>query len=173
MSVTARLSVMPRCGLCTVILGSEGDDMQNELCVDHKNDPRARAMRPGPVAVPPKRGPRSFTAADKSLIRNTHGYMPTVELLRILNERMHGDVGADAPDYTLEQLHAELRDVAGQTDGSGGWTQLRKVLGQARRSGLLEQISLQLIDDFAVVYQLVPAQVMQLRDVIRGAKEGS
>lgn len=171
----AALSRMPRCRLCTIILGTDpGDDVERQLCVDHANDPRAK--HPRPVAVPsaglsPAKAPRPFTPADRSLIRNTHGYMPTTELLRILNERLHADVGPDVPDYTVEQLHAELRAIAVPTDGASSWAGLRQVLAAARRSGVLSSLTPQVLEDFAVVYQLSPAQLMTLRDVVRGAKE--
>jgi hypothetical protein len=161
-----------RCQLCAIVLGFDPeDDLERRLCVTHKNDPRTRKLhavtggRPGAARL------REFTPADKSLIRSTHGYMPIADLLRVLNERLHADQGADVPAYTLEQLHRELQACA--TESAAGWASLRQVLTQARRSGVLAQISGPVIDDFATVWQLSPAQVMNLRDVIRGAQEGS
>ena len=53
----------------------------------------------------------------------------------------------------------------------GDWGGLRKLLGQARHSGLLASITLQMVDDFSIVFRLSPAQHMRLRDVVKNAQE--
>lgn len=127
------------------------------------------ATRPQTGAPAPKQ-PRAFTAADKSLIRAMHPYLPAAELVRILNDRLHADVGAAAPSYTLEQLQAELRELAAAAPASD-WAGLRQLLAEARRSGVLATITPQTIDDFAICFQLTAAQKLHLHDVIRHAKE--
>lgn len=126
--------------------------------------------KPDPPPAPPKKQARAFTTADKSLIKNCHAFMPAAQLLGILNERMHADVGADAPDYTLEQLHAET-STQQQSAAASDWSSLRQTITIARRCGLLHEITPQVVDDFAVVYSLSSAQHMHLRDVIRSVKE--
>ena len=110
--------------------------------------------------------PRDFTAADKALIRRVHGYMPSLQLLGILNGRLSGDVGTGAVLYTMDQLKAEVASVTapGAVDGND-WGALRKLLAKARREGLLDLINEQVINDFAVVYSLNQKQVMTLKDI--------
>lgn len=179
-SSVATISTMARCQLCTVILTGDDDDYTRRLCVDCLERPEAKRLTPArpsggaaprPPARPPAPAARAFTAADRSLIANTHGYLPLPELLRVLNERLHADVGPAVPDYTLEQLHAALREVSVPTGGAGTWVGLRQVLAQARREGTLSRITPAMVEAFAVVWQLAPAQVMQLREVLRGAQE--
>lgn len=115
---------------------------------------------------------RAFTAGEKSLIRKVHGYMPALQLLGVLNERLSGDQPGATP-YTIEQLHAEIGAVAGATPAGGhDWSSLRKLVAQARRSGVLDAIDRQVVDDFAVVYSLSSNQVLRLQDVLLQAKEG-
>lgn len=114
--------------------------------------------------------PRAFTPADKALIRKVHGYMPAQQLLELLNERLVADQDVDAPCYTMEQLHAEIGDVA-EPAGAHDWSSLRKLIAKARRDGVLAKVTRQLIDDFAVVYSLSPAQVLRLQDVLLRAQE--
>lgn len=117
-------------------------------------------------------GPRPFTAADRALIRRVHGYMPAAQLLEVLNERLHADLGPDEAPYTMEQLHAEIGELAGDApEGGHDWASLRKLLAKARRDGVLDGITRQLIDDFAVVFSLSAAQVLRLQDVLLRAKE--
>lgn len=135
-------------------------------------DASGRAIRPARPAAPqlvPK--PRSFSPAEKSLIKSVHGYMPALDLLRILNERL----GADRPDaapWTIEQLQTELQDQMTPVP-EADWTQLRQLLAQARRLGLLEHITPQVLEDFSVVFSLTPAAAMHLRDVIASAQRAS
>lgn len=116
--------------------------------------------------------PRAFNAGDKALIRKVHGYMPAQQLLGVLNERLEGDF-PDATPHTLEQLYAEIGAAADATPAGGhDWQSLRKLVAKARRSGVLDKVTRQLIDDFAVVYSLSSGQVLRLHDVLLQAKEG-
>jgi len=170
-----------RCRICTCALGLD-DDHTHGVCVDCRKRPEGRrllgqtltppaaASPPTKTATPPPKTPRPFTIADRSFIRSCHAFMPVAQILGILNERMDADIGADAPDYTLEQLHAEIATQQA-SKAEDDWSNLRQVLAIARRCGVLEQVTPQVIEDFAVVYRLSPAQVMHLRDVIRSAQE--
>lgn len=115
---------------------------------------------------------RDFTPAEKALIRKVHGYMSSMQLLDILNERLACDLGPDAAPYTMDQLTVEIGDVI-QTAPAGGhdWGGLRKLLSKAKREGLLDLISEQTINDFAVVFSLNAKQVLNLKDIVLQAKE--
>lgn len=117
---------------------------------------------------------RPFTAAEKGLIRKVHGFMPTQQLLDILNERLVCDLGPDAVPYAMEQLYAEIGDAAGGTPASGhDWPSLRKLIAKAERAGVLAVIDEQVINDFAVVFSLNQKQVLTLKDIVLQAKEGA
>jgi hypothetical protein len=116
--------------------------------------------------------PRAFTPAEKALIAKVHGYMPARQLLDILNERLACDLGPDAIAHTMEQLHAEIGAAAVVPDGGHDWSSLRQLVANARRGGVLDKITRQVIDDFAVVYSLSSGQVLRLQDVLLRAKEG-
>jgi hypothetical protein len=73
--------------------------------------------------------------------------------------------------FTLAQLRDELEKVIEAAAGDGDWASLRKVIARARNAGLLATITLQMVDDFAVVFQLSSAQHMRLRDAIRNAQD--
>lgn len=124
--------------------------------------------------APPKKPlkPRPFTPAEKALIQKVHGFMPAQQLLGILNERLVCDLGDRAVPYTMEQLYAEIGDVAAAPAGGHDWASLRKLLANARRKGLLGSIGAQAIDDFAVVFSLSAGQVVRLKDVVLQAKDG-
>lgn len=165
-----RVAAVPelRCTLCGCKLATGvGDDLERRLCRDHKNDPRAK--RPGPHPVPP--APRAFNQAERALIAKVHAYMPSAQLLDILNTRLVADVGAAAVPFTPAQLQAEVEKLVASSASEGDWASLRKLLARARQSGLLATITLQVVDDFSVVFSLTPAQHMRLRDVIRNAQE--
>ncbi len=115
--------------------------------------------------------PRAFTPADKALIRKVHGYMPAQQLLEVLNDRLAADLGPDEEPYTMEQLYAEIGEVDQAPAGGHDWSSLRKLLAKAKREGVLDAVSRQLIDDFAVVFSLTSAQVLRLQDVLLRAKE--
>lgn len=129
-------------------------------------DPRARTVRLL------HDGPRAFTAAEKALIRKVHGYMPAQQLLEVLNERLACDLGPDEPPHTMEQLYAEIGEADAAPAGGHDWSSLRKLLARARRERVLDQVTRQVIEDFAVVFSLSPAQLLRLQDVLLRAKEG-
>lgn len=116
--------------------------------------------------------PRSFSPTDKVLIRRVHSYMPVDALLTLLNDRLESDRGAGAQRYTREQLCAEIDQAVGASPTREGydWAGLRKLLGAARASGVLEQIDEQTIDDFAVVFSLNAKQMLTLKDIVLGAR---
>lgn len=117
--------------------------------------------------------PRPFTPADKSMIKRLHGFMPAQQLLELLNERLEADRGPEEVKHTMEQLFAEIGEAADEVPADGhDWSSLRKLLAKARRAGTLAAVTSQLIDDFAVVYSLSPAQVLHLQDVLLRAREG-
>jgi hypothetical protein len=115
--------------------------------------------------------PRAFTAAEKALIGKVHGYMPAQQLLEILNERLAADLGPDEPQHTMEQLYAEIGDSGAMPAGGHDWSSLRKLVAKARRDGVLERVTRQVIDDFAVVFSLNARQVLNLHDVLLKAKD--
>lgn len=163
------------------VAGKHKDDLQHGLCAECHDRPEARRFL-GPAAIVPTVGrpaaaaaavvkqPRGFNAAEKALIRNVHSFMPSAQLLDILNTRLVADVGAAAVPFTLEQLQAEVQQYANPA-GADDWAGLRDILMRARRCGLLAEITVEIINDFAVVWQLSPAQHMHVRDVIRSAQE--
>lgn len=120
----------------------------------------------------PAQGTRDFPPADKALIRRVHGYMSPMQLLGILNERLACDVGHVENPFTIEQLHAEIASVSSAVPSSGNdWASLRKLLAKAARAGVLQLITEQTINDFAVVYSLNQKQVLTLKDTVLQAAE--
>ena len=105
------------------------------------------------------------------MIRRLHSLLAPKAILDVLNERLVADLGSGASPYTMEQLHAELRVVAAPTAAAGDWAGLRKLIAHARDNGMLARVDAQLIDDFSVIYQLSPAQVLRLKDVLLSAKD--
>lgn len=176
MNAHAELS---KCRLCTVILDpEEDDDLTHLVCASCKARPEARRLGI-PVPPPPLRvvgaaakSARDFTAAEKSLIRKVHGFMPGQQLLDILNERLACDLGPDATPYSMEQLHREIGDMAGAAPvGGHDWASLRKLLATARRAGILDAVNEQVINDFAVVFSLNQKQVITLKDIVLQREE--
>jgi hypothetical protein len=155
------------------------DDLARLLCYDCRKHPAARRLGPisppnTPIAATHADGPkivgREFTPAERSLIRKVHGFMPAAQLLGILNDRLQADLGPNVRPYTLDQLHAETSALPGGRV-STDWTDLRKLLAKARREGLLDSVTNEVIDDFAVLFALSPAQVLRVKDVVISAKE--
>jgi len=178
------------CCICGAGLNAEeGDDFEKRLCGDCELRPdaarRVKASSAGRASTkvvngfPENRNAgRSFTAADKSLISKLHGHMPTRRLLDVLNDRLVCDIGDGALLYTMNQLHAEIAAFTAANPASGAapagghdWASLRKIMSKAVRDGVLEQISEQVINDFAVVYSLNPKQVIVLKDIVLQAKK--
>jgi hypothetical protein len=158
------------------------DDLARGICAECCDRPEAQrltgaaamakpvaAETPAPRPIPAPAVPRAFSQAERALIRNLHAHMPAEQLLDILNTRLIADVGARAVPFTAAQLREEAQKHEITPDGD--WGALRKLLAQARRSGLLQTITLQLVDDFSVVFRLSPAQHLRLRDVIKNAQE--
>lgn len=108
---------------------------------------------------------RSFTDAEMVLIRRIHGVLPPMQLLDLLNARLVADRGASVPAYTIEQLQRTIATLA-KPPVEPGWSGLRKLIEQARASGVLAQINAQVIDDFAIVYSLNARQVVTLKDIL-------
>lgn len=162
------LAAVDRCRLCRARLAPEDprDGIHDHVCAECRKHPAAARLG---ATMNAGAAPRAFTPADKSMIAKVHGYMPAQQLLELLNERLAADLGPDAASYTMEQLHAELRVAAVPAD-AGDWAGLRKLLANARRDGVLEHITGQVIDDFAVVYSLTPAQVLRVKDVMLTAR---
>lgn len=175
-SIIDAVETKEKCRLCLCILDQdEDDDLTHGLCSSCQSRPEARRLG---IPVPPplrvvgsmqhSKSAREFTVAEKGLIRKVHGYMPAQQLLGILNERLACDLGPDAMPYTMEQLYAEIGDVAGAVVPAGGhdWASLRKLLAKAKREGLLDAITEQVINDFAVVFSLNQKQVLTLKDIV-------
>ena len=166
-----------KCRLCAVRLNASSatDDFTRQICGDCRQHPAAKRLGPVPVSTRSASSTaRDFTPAEASLIQKRHRHLPAADLLALLNERLEADLGPDAARYTSEQLRTEVDRVAG---GAGGriaaddWSSLRRLLASARRDGLLERITPRMIDDFAVVFTLSPAQLVRLKDVVLTAKE--
>lgn len=117
--------------------------------------------------------PREFTPADLSMIRKLGRIVPEAQLLDILNQRLLADVGRRVMPYTAEQLSKALADQQAQADKDGArdWTALRRLLADARRSGVLAAINEQVLEDFAVVFQLTAKQLVDLKDIVLPALE--
>jgi hypothetical protein len=124
--------------------------------------PTVEKPAPATPAEPP-----TFTDADKSLIRRIHGFMPQKQLLGILNDRLLATYGTSTAPYTIEQLHAEIATLSTAKPSAGlGWAGLRKVLAQAKASGVLARVDEQVIRDFAIVFSLSPKQLMRLKEIL-------
>lgn len=108
-----------------------------------------------------------LTSAERALIRQLSGFMQPVQLLRVLNERRQCDMGDGAALVTMDLLRQESIRGSAET-GAQGWAELRRCVSEARRSGLLASIRRSTLEDFAVVFGLTSAQVLQLKDVLSG-----
>lgn len=155
-----------KCRICGCSIVSDQDaDRKLPACGSCKTRPEAQRLRNPPLA-------RGFNEADKSLIRKVHGYLPPLQLLGILNDRLRADLGPDAQPCTIEQLHAEIAALPGaKAAGNTGWAGLRKLLAEARRTGTLDRINEQLINDFAIVFSLSPKELMRLKDILIHAED--
>lgn len=159
------------CRLCgSKLFQDRGDDKAHGVCKECLGRPEARRFLSG-TTTPAAKKPRGFGPAEKALIGKLQAFMPAAQLLDILNARLLADLGAAAVPFTTAQLQDEVSAQVTTSATGGEWASLRKLLAQARRSGLLTAMTPALIDDFAVVWKLSPAQHMHLRDVIRNAQE--
>lgn len=185
----AEAAARPKCRLCESFLDEDRDDLDFLICkscsthpdalqlgAPSKTNPPAAPKRAQPrtqpalVSIkpptPPK--PRSFTPADIGLIRQLSGAIPTTTLLSLLNDRLVADLGPSAPRYTLDQLEQAREQAQPAESAARGsdWATLRQALEHARRNGLLQQITAQTVEDFAVIFKLTPAQLMRVKDVL-------
>ncbi|MDF2461963.1 MAG: hypothetical protein K0Q43_198 [Ramlibacter sp.] len=115
------------------------------------------------------RATQRFKPADQSLICHVHAYMPRAKLLTLLNARLLADQGGAAQRYTPEELDAEIRRQSPDTavaPRANDWAGLRQMLDQARREGVLERITEQAIQDFALIFRCTPKQLMVLKDTL-------
>jgi hypothetical protein len=150
-----------RCRFCGCSIGGDPEaDRTIPVCGSCKLRPDSREPRKPQSA-------RGLTEADKSLIRKIQGYLPPMQLLGILNDRLRSDLGPDAQPYTADQLYSEIAAMPGSKLASDhGWAGLRKLLAQAKRAGTLDQMNAQVINDFAVVFSLSPKHLMRLKDIL-------
>lgn len=166
-----RAQEKPHCRLCGCRLnGASSRSMRTGLCAECRERPEALRLGDAPAEGD---AARQFTIAEKSMIAKMHRFLPADELLRLLNERLSFDLGPDASSYTMVMLRKEIEtlDAPSANDGSD-WSALRKRLAIARKSGVLDAIDRQTIDDFAVVYSLNSAQVLRLKDILLPIIEG-
>lgn len=157
---------VPHCRLCGCRLnGASSASLSSGLCRECRQRPEAQRLGSAPTGG--AGAARQFTVAEKSMIAKMHGFLPAEQLLDLLNERLSFDLGPDAAPYTMDMLRQEIANLgaASVSDGSD-WSALRKRLAQARKSGVLAAIGRQVLDDFAVVFSLNPAQVLRLKDVL-------
>jgi hypothetical protein len=182
-----------KCRLCSMAIKAEdGDDVHNGLCSGCKATPEAADLLASPVrtnnaiaAVPTTEsarasigadggaGARAFNAGDLGLIRRVGAHLPLPQLLAILNERLVADLGAHVPRYSLPQLREAIARVHGEAAAGSGldWPSLRRLLARARRAGVLEAIDEQVINDFAVTFQLTTKQTLELKDIVLPAAQ--
>ena len=165
------------CELCRSRLDPKlGDDPERARCASclRRAETSDSAAGKSSAVASPLPAARGFTPGEKALIRKIHGFMPAQQLLSILNERLVADRGAGVVRHTMEQLHTEIGDAGGVAARGGGtdWANLRKTLAAARKSGTLDAICEQTIEDFAVVFSLNARQLLTLKEVVLGAKDG-
>lgn len=163
-SLAPTANARPTCRLCTGTLDA-GADPTRRLCSSCVTRPEAaKASAPAPLA-------EAFTPAECRLVQTLHRQVPIADLLRLLNLRRVADLGPTAPRHSVATLEAEIRRHAAATPTSD-WSGLRRVIGDARRSGVLARVTPQVLEDFAIVFSLTPAQILHLKDVITHAQEG-
>lgn len=165
-----------KCRLCKCNLNDdEDDDFERQLCSSCCDRPEAARLGPPPksnlIHMPGTQAPaREFTTAEKSLINKVHGYMSPDQLLELLNQRLLADLGPDASPYTKEMLFAAI-GTAEPPKGGHDRASLRKLLMQARRSGLLATITEEMLTDFAIIFSLNQRQLLVLKDTITEARK--
>ena len=164
---TARGGII-KCRLCQCKLGSESsDDFGAGVCGSCGGRPEAWRLGGPPPTTDAFSSARDFTDAEKALIRKLHSFMPALQLLSLLNERLHSDLGPDAIAYSLDQLQTQIgNDLEIAGNGRRDWPSLRALLAQARRDGVLQKVSPELIHGFAVVYSLNAKQELSLIDIL-------
>lgn len=152
------------CRLCRCKLGA-ADNLGLQVCLHCDGRPEARRLGPPAMSREGHVAPaRELTELDLLLIRQLCPSVGRIKLLDILNERLRADLGPDAQPYCMAQLEPHLSSVS--ATGAADFAALRMTLARARRTGLLDRITPQLIDDFAAVFMLAPGQVVQVKDAI-------
>lgn len=155
------VTTITRCRLCNHLLqGREGDDLELLACA------RCKRSKPNQLRRQLDRDavPVALNNAERAMIASLNGLMPADQLLEVLNGRRE----ADHPDLPL----LALADIAREVDrvqavpGDNDWVSLRRIIAHARREGVLDRITTEVIDDFAVVFQLTRGQVLHLKDVL-------
>ena len=171
-----RQAALPQCRFCGHgINGDPNAELATLTCGPCRE--RQNRLTPQKAQASPPRAARTFTSGDRSLISKIHGYMPPMQLLGILNDRLRSDLGANVQPYGMGQLDAEIAALrASKTGGDGsrnetGWAGMRKLLAQARHEGTLDRINEQVVGDFAVVFSLSPKQLIQLKEILLQPKE--
>lgn len=156
-----------RCQLCSSALSNkDGDDLELGACA------RCKATKPVKAGELKKRLEQAapqFNDAERALITRLGGLTPLPKLLQMINDRRR----ADKPDgalFTAAQLQDEHDRITSRPKDSG-WVVIRRLLQEARASGVLQKVTSEVIDDFAIVYQLTRGQVLHLKDVLLGDGE--
>lgn len=162
------------CGHCGDVLKTH-DDLINEICALCSSRSPVPAIHSNQVPVQAQNTTAApFNAAEKALIRRTHGFMSGQRLLEVLNERQLGAGRPGVVPFTSRELYAEIGRVTNAPeDGAKGWSNLRKILANAARAGVLDLVTERVIEDFAVVFSLNSKQLVTLKDIVLQAKEDS
>lgn len=148
-----------RCRLCSVRL-KQTDHLASCICLDCGRHPEGRTI----LTQKALEKANGLTPAERSMVRSVSGVMAPRQLLVVLNERRSAD---GAAPLSLEQLReATAGLVPDGASPAGDWGSLRRMLASARRDGTLGQVDEQMIDDFAVIFSLSPAQWTHLKDVL-------
>lgn len=163
-----------RCQLCANAMSSkDGDDLELGACA------RCVATRPAKVEELRRRADskagatagsgQEFNEAEKALITRLGGLTPLPKLLQLINDRRQADKPG-SPLFTIQQLQDEHDRITSRPTDSG-WVVMRRLLRDARETGVLQKVTAEVIDDFAIVYQLTRGQVLHLKDVLLGDGE--
>lgn len=163
-SATSAVVSIAKC-ICGCRLTPEEAKRQPPVCDSCTGRPEAKRLGQRPPENI-RAGARDFTPAERAMIARMAPILPEKSLLELLNERLVSDLGPDAAPYTLEQLRAAAPAKPASAQASD-WVELRRLLARARRTGLLDQITPQMIEDFAVVYSLTAGQLMRIKDAIQ------
>lgn len=152
---------MAKCRLCSNLLRTrEGDDFELQACA------RCKTSRPNQLRRQLDRDgvPVVLSDAERAVVGRLHGLMPADQLLEVLNGRREADHPA-LPLLSVRDLAAEVECLQGRAQDNG-WVSLRRVIAEARRQGVLDRVTTEVIDDFAVAFQLTRGQVLHLKDVL-------
>jgi len=94
--------------------------------------------------------------------------MPRTKLLSLLNARLLADQGERARKYAPEELDAEIRRQSPHAAAArpNDWANMRQMLNQARREGVLDHVTEQVIEDFGLLFRCSVKQLMVLKDTL-------